>query len=90
MKLELFKMKPVDVTFTFAAQLNPALHERSRGSGDSKHSYAGFNMLDSFCQTLTNKFVVKKSKCQSVLLYHGNGFGLRSYFCRNMCAKNHR
>lgn len=52
-------MKPVDVTFTFAAQLNPALHERNRGSGDSKHSYAGFNMLDSFCQTLTNKFVVK-------------------------------
>ena len=50
-------MKPVDVTFTFAAQLNP--YERSRGSGDSKHSYAGFNMLDSFCQTLTNKFVVK-------------------------------
>ena len=55
-------MKPVDVIFTFSAQLNPAWHERgsySSGSGDSKHSYAGFNMLDSFCQTLTNKFVVK-------------------------------
>ena len=50
-------MKPVDVIFTFAAQLNPAKHER--GSGDNKHSYAGFNMLDFFCQTLTNKFVVK-------------------------------
>lgn len=55
-------MKPVDVTFTFTAELNPEWHGRgnySSGNGDSKHSYAGYNMLDSFCQTLTNKFVVK-------------------------------
>ena len=42
-------MNPVDVTFTLATHLNP----------DEQSSYAGTNKLDSFCQTLTNKFMAK-------------------------------
>ena len=42
-------MKSVDVIFTFSAHLNP----------DEQSSYTGTNKLDSFCQTLTNKFMAK-------------------------------